>query len=184
MGTKVCVLDSQKQTFSDDNNNVHKKTYVSSIFHYNILLVFGHLPLLDPRGHRIHQVLASPRACPSRTYILMVGISFGKDVKVWSLFSMIRLIPMPVNHAEGVLYVLQPAHDNLALMAGCAVLEEPLGVQLHERKQMVFQDHLVVHIIHGGGVGRQKVKASLSQPATKPHPHHHTGLLFHTKKFN
>ncbi len=89
---------------------------------------------------------------------------------------------MPVNHAEGVLYVLLPAHDNLALMAGCAVLEEPLGlVQLHERKQMVFQDYLEGHTIHGGGVGRQKVEASLSQPATKSHPHRHTGLLFYTK---
>jgi hypothetical protein len=40
------TLDIQKQTFSDDSHNVHKKTYVSFIFQFSILLLFGHLPLL------------------------------------------------------------------------------------------------------------------------------------------
>jgi hypothetical protein len=83
-------------------------------------------------------------------------------------------ISWPVHDAEGVHNLLQPAYDYLALMAECTLLEESLGLeQLHEKQQVVFQDHLVANTSHGFKVvlgGRKKMSPlpsfSLKHPCT------------------
>jgi hypothetical protein len=100
----------------------------------------------------------------SATHIVLTAVmSLSRDVvECLSAFSFLfmwtssfqlglnRGIARPVQHCKFFLHLLQPVHDQLALVTWRAILEEEGGaVDLHEGQQVVFQDTFVALTVHG-----------------------------------